>query len=133
MSFTPKQRAFIASYLNDARMNATQAARDAGYAHPESTAADLMRPSHRVRHEINRRLEESLPSEEELLSHLAALATAPEGSEWVKASDKRGAIADLLKLRGRILDRVAVTVDAPTIQDLFGLPSPSEDDSEGDE
>ena len=132
MSFTPKQRAFITAYLGDgeSRGNATASAREAGYAHPEGSAADLMLKGSKVRAEIERILEERLPSEGELFAELAWLAMAREG---VNDATKRGAITDLLKLRGRILDRVAVTVDTDRLDNLLGLTSDPSDDSEGDE
>ena len=122
--FTNKQKAFIEAYLGEARFNAVEAARLAGYTHAESSSRDLMAKGYKVRKEIERRLEEYLPSESELLAELTRLAMANPGDEWVRASDKRNALVNLLELKGRILNRVEHT---GSVKYSLNLPTPTND------
>lgn len=117
---TPKMRAFIEAYMGEARFNAVEACRIAGYAHPEASSRDLMNKSHRVREEIESRLEELLPSDNELLMELVSIAKAKHGDEWIKASDKRQAIKDLMELRGKLIHKHEVT-GASEIAAILGV------------
>ena len=127
--FTTKQRAFITAYLGEAKFNALEAARIAGYSHPRSASEDNMKPGYKVREEIERRLKEQIPSESELLAEMADLATAKHGDEWVRASDKRQALKDLLEIAGKVIQRHEVEVNsADEMRSLLGLTSKEETD-----
>jgi len=89
-----------------------------------------MRPGSKVREEIDRRLDESFPSESEMMARLGYQVLISPGDEWVSASDQRRAIELVYKLRGKVTDRVSVTVDGPSLLDLLNV---SPDDDGGDE
>ena len=87
---TLKQHAFIAAYLGDAKGNATEAARMAGYEHPIASAKDNMR-NPTIRSRVKDRVEQYAGSAEEVLTQLRDVATA----DWrdfidVLAYDKKG-------------------------------------------
>lgn len=65
---TPKQRLFIEGYLK--HWNATKAARDAGYKHPESVASDMVRTPI-IHEEIEKRLKEVAIETNEIIARLS--------------------------------------------------------------
>jgi phage terminase small subunit len=104
---TGKQRKFIDSYLGDARFNATQAARLAGYSGNDVTlgavgAENLKKPQ--IAEAIQMRLKEAQMSADEVLSELADVARADWREfvtiKWGKEGEKLEAslrLADKLK------------------------------------
>lgn len=76
-SLTGKQQAFIDAYLGEARFNATEAARLAGYEGIENTLSsvgyeNLRKPE--IASEIQRRMNEAAMSANEVLSRLSEIA-----------------------------------------------------------
>lgn len=75
--FTTKQQLWIASYLGEAKGNATEAARRAGYKNPEAASKDnLANP--RLREAIAGYVEQKFASAEEVLHELTNVGL----SEW---------------------------------------------------
>lgn len=72
---TDKQRLFVDAYLNEARGNATQAARIAGFEHPNKDGWRA-RNHPEVKKEIDRRLAENTMSANEVLYRLRIIASA---------------------------------------------------------
>jgi hypothetical protein len=87
---TPKQRAFVAAYLGDAKGVALKAARMAGYAQPVASAADNME-NPRILARISGYVAENVASPAQVLAKLAEIAFAPS-FEFVEvlARDKSG-------------------------------------------
>lgn len=87
---TLKQQRFIAAYLGEARGNATEAARIAGYAHPMQAGHRLLR-NDEIAARVKQHVEESFASADLVLAELTDVALA----EWrdfveVLAYDKQG-------------------------------------------
>jgi len=76
-SLSLRQRLFVELYLGN-RGNATNAAREAGYKHPEHNSHRLME-NDVVRREINRRVEQHAMPREEVLIRLTAIARGDMG------------------------------------------------------
>lgn len=132
-SFTTKQQAFIDAYLGDARYIARDAARAAKYKHPESSARQLMGRGHKVRKEIEERISEKIPADDELLLEMVKIAMADIGDDNVSTRDKRQAIKDLMELRGKLIHKHEVTTPEG-LREMFGLSGEdSKDDDEDDE
>lgn len=125
--FTGKQKAFIEAYLGDARYNAMEAARMAKYSNPRSASQDNMIPGYKVREEIERRLQENLPSNNELLKELTSLALATEAQDWISASDKRKAITDIISLKEKLLVHDDKAQDKATLEDLYSKDQEEDD------
>lgn len=92
---TTKQELFIAAYLGEAKGNATEAARRAGYKHPDSAATDNM-ANPRIRERITDHVEAKFASADEVLSELTDVGM----SEWrdhitLKRDPKTGDIVDV--------------------------------------
>lgn len=123
---TPKQEKFIAAYLGEARGNATQAARMAGYRGNDATLAEIGRENLR-KPGIAERIEaaraelraKAILTREEILAGLAAIARGEGDEPHVlqsgeviyappKFSDRRGALMDAAKLQGLLVDKVEV-------------------------
>lgn len=97
-----RQKAFIDAYLGAARLNATAAARIAGYRDPEQAGYENKRKQE-VRARIEERLEEEALSAGEVLAELAAVARM----DWREAVqvrlDGRGEVVEArLELRDKV-------------------------------
>lgn len=71
-----KQEAFILAYIGQARFNASEAARIAGYACPAEEGYRLLRNAH-IRARIDKYLELEALNAKEVLAELADVAKAP--------------------------------------------------------
>lgn len=74
-SLTTRQRRFVKAYVGKAEGNATEAARIAGYPHP-NTAGPRLSENDGIREAISRTLEDAAISPNEILSRLSDMATA---------------------------------------------------------
>ena len=120
---TGKLPAFVEAYVGEARFNATEAARLANYAHPESSSKDNMQhPA--VLEAIEERLEEMRAGANEVLSELTYMAFAREDDGWVRPSDKVRALELLAKFHKIYVDRVEHSGD---VEYTFNLPDPTND------
>lgn len=123
---TPKQERFVEAYLGEARGNATEAARMAGYRGNDNTlrsvgTENMAKPA--ICDRIDAAREElrakAILTREEILAGLASIARG-EGEEPhvlqsgdtvyapPKFSDRRGALMDAAKLQGLLVDKVEV-------------------------
>lgn len=86
---TNKQQAFINYYLGESKMNATDAARRAGYKHPKVQGAQNLSKLNR---EISQRMEEmkkdSIATQEELLQFMTAVTRGEETEKLVTNAGK---------------------------------------------
>lgn len=123
---TPKQEKFLHAYLGEARGNATEAARMAGYKGNDVTLASVGAENLR-KPQISERIEaaraelraKALLTREEILAGLAAIARGEgvephvlQSGETVYApprfADRRGALMDAAKLQGLLVDKVEI-------------------------
>lgn len=118
-----KLPAFVEAYVGEARFNATEAARLAGYAHPESSAGDNMQ-NPAVLEAIEERLEEMRAGANEVLAELTYMAFAREDDGWVRPSDKVRALELLAKFHKVYVERVEHT---GSVKYSLNLPTPTND------
>ena len=106
MGLTGKQKAFVEAYCGEAKGNATEAARLAGYSSPEGSAAKNMGKG-KIREAVEKRMAEvreargALTPEEchELWARMARdLSVMPK--------DRLAAVRDAAKAMGMFVDRV---------------------------
>lgn len=105
---TAKQSAFIDAYLGEAKMNATQAARIAGYKHPEAQGAENLR---KLR-----------PWIDEVMSkrHSAAIATQKEIQQFFTAVVRGEVKEEVVSNSGKILEVPASTKDRLKAAECMG-------------
>jgi len=120
---TGKLPAFVEAYVGEARFNATEAARMANYAHPESSSKDNMQ-NPRVLEAIEERLEEMRAGANEVLSELTYMAFARVDDGWVRPSDKVQALKLLMKFHKMYVDRVEHSGD---VEYSLNIPDPTND------
>lgn len=105
MALTKKRRVFVEEYLKC--WNASEAARQAGYAHPGSQGHRLLK-NVEIEAEIQRRIEEKTMSADEVLLRLAAMARADisefiadyGGIEWDKVREQGYLVKKVLHRKG---------------------------------
>ena len=100
MELTYKQRLFVAYYLGDAKGNATQAARMAGYRWPHKVAERLVGKSG-IKAAIESHLAKAAMSADEVLARLSEFAAA-DLSDYVSVSDDGEGWVDLTKTKRRL-------------------------------
>lgn len=105
---TAKQSAFIDAYLGEAKMNATQAARIAGYKHPEAQGAENLR---KLR-----------PWIDEVMSkrHSDAIATQEEIQQFFTAVVRGEVKEKVVSNSGKILEVPASTKDRLKAAECMG-------------
>ena len=97
-----RQQAFIHAYLGEARLNATEAARIAGYRDPEQAGYENRRKQE-VRARIEERLAESALAAAEVLAELAAVARMDWREALQVRVDGRGEVVEArLELRDKV-------------------------------
>lgn len=74
MDLTYKQRLFVAAYLGEANGNATEAARIAGYAHPEVIGCRLVKKSS-IRAAVSAKLNKAAMPADEVLARISQIAS----------------------------------------------------------
>lgn len=99
---TCKQRLFVSYYLGESNGNATDAARRAGFAHPNVQSARLL-VNVSIRVAIDARLDEAAIPAKEVLARLSDMAAADMG-DFVSVDKAGGFALDLkrAKLQGRL-------------------------------
>ncbi len=99
MSWTARQRRFVAFYLGEAQANATTAARLAGYANPAMEGSRLLKREH-VRAEVQKGQQtlvmDSIATREEVLSFLSGVMR----SQSERTQDRIKAAEHLAKIEG---------------------------------
>jgi hypothetical protein len=107
---TAKAKALLAAYGGEARLNLTEAARIAGYSSPATQGWSLRRkwPEEfaRVEDEFRRRL---AISDEELDEIISSLARNPKHKDHFKAVEL------VCRLKGKLSEKVHITLDRPTL------------------
>lgn len=107
---TAKAKALLAAYGGVARLNLTEAARIAGYSAPATQGWNLRRkwPEEfaRVEDEFKRRL---AISDEELDEIISNLARNPKHKDHYKAVEL------VCRLKGKLSEKVQITLDRPTL------------------
>lgn len=105
---TAKQLTFIDAYLGEAKMNATQAARIAGYKHPEAQGAENLR---KLR-----------PWIDEVMSkrHSDAIATQEEIQQFFTAVVRGEVKEEVVSNNGKILEVPASTKDRLKAAECMG-------------
>ncbi|WP_270398161.1 terminase small subunit [Ligilactobacillus ruminis] len=105
---TAKQSAFIDAYLGEAKMNATQAARIAGYKHPEAQGAENLR---KLR-----------PWIDEVMSkrHSNAIATQKEIQEFFTSVVRGEVKEEVVSSNGLVLEVPASTKDRLKAAECMG-------------
>lgn len=105
---TAKQSAFIDAYLGEAKMNATQAARIAGYKHPEAQGAENLR---KLR-----------PWIDEVMSkrHSDAIATQEEIQQFFTAVVRGEVKEEVVSSNGKVLEVPASTKDRLKAAECMG-------------
>lgn len=105
---TAKQSTFIDAYLGEAKMNATQAARIAGYKHPEAQGAENLR---KLR-----------PWIDEVMSkrHSDAIATQEEIQQFFTAVVRGEVKEEVVSNNGKILEVPASTKDRLKAAECMG-------------
>lgn len=101
---TPRQRLFVDFFLGEARLNATKAARLAGYLKPRDSGYQLLRKTPGVQAAIEERLKENTLSANAVLSEITDIA--------------RGNIADFITVGGSDLSPEAEQLIAKAMTDL---------------
>lgn len=97
-----RQKAFIEAYLGVARLNATAAARIAGYRDPEQAGYENKRKQE-VRARIEERLQEEALSKGEVLAELAAVARMNWREAVQVRLDERDEVVDArMELRDKV-------------------------------
>ena len=105
---TAKQSTFIDAYLGEAKMNAAQAARIAGYKHPESQGAENLR---KLRPYIDKVMNER---------HTEAIATQKEIQEFFTAVVRGEVKEEVVSNSGKILEVPASTKDRLKAAECMG-------------
>lgn len=105
---TAKQSTFIDAYLGEAKMNATQAARIAGYKHPEAQGAENLR---KLRPWIDKAMNER---------HTEAIATQKEIQEFFTAVVRGEVKEEVVSNNGKILEVPASTKDRLKAAECMG-------------
>lgn len=86
---TAKQSTFIDAYLGEAKMNATQAARIAGYKHPETQGAENLRKLRPYIDEVmNKRHSDAIATQEEIQKFFTSVLRGEVKEEVVSNSGK---------------------------------------------
>lgn len=86
---TAKQSTFIDAYLGEARMNAAQAARIAGYKHPETQGAENLRKLRPYIDEVmNKRHSNAIATQEEIQKFFTSVLRGEVKEEVVSNSGK---------------------------------------------
>lgn len=105
---TAKQSTFIDAYLGEAKMNATQAARIAGYKHPEAQGAENLR---KLRPYISKTMNER---------HSDAIATQKEIQEFFTSVLRGEVKEEAVSNSGKILEVPASTKDRLKAAECMG-------------
>lgn len=105
---TAKQSAFIDAYLGEAKMNATQAARIAGYKHPEVQGAENLR---KLRPYISKTMNKR---------HSDAIATQEEIQQFFTAVVRGEVKEEVVSNNGKILEVPASTKDRLKAAECMG-------------
>ena len=105
---TAKQSTFIDAYLGEAKMNATQAARIAGYKHPEVQGAENLR---KLRPYIDKAMNER---------HTDAIATQKEVQEFFTSVLRGEVKEEVVSNNGKILEVPASTKDRLKAAECMG-------------
>lgn len=105
---TAKQGAFIDAYLGEAKMNATQAARIAGYKHPEAQGAENLR---KLRPWISKVMNER---------HSDAIATQEEIQQFFTAVVRGEVKEEVVSSNGLVLEVPASTKDRLKAAECMG-------------
>lgn len=105
---TAKQSAFIDAYLGEAKMNATQAARIAGYKHPEVQGAENLR---KLRPYISKTMNKR---------HTDAIATQEEIQQFFTAVVRGEVKEEVVSNNGKILEVPASTKDRLKAAECMG-------------
>ena len=105
---TAKQSAFIDAYLGEAKMNATQAARIAGYKHPEVQGAENLR---KLRPYISKTMDER---------HTKAIATQKEVQEFFTSVLRGEVKEEVVSNNGKVLEVPASTKDRLKAAECMG-------------
>ena len=86
---TAKQSTFIDAYLGEAKMNAAQAARIAGYKHPETQGAENLRKLRPYIDEVmNKRHTDAIATQEEIQQFFTAVVRGEVKEEVVSNNGK---------------------------------------------
>lgn len=81
---TNKQQAFINYYLGESKMNATDAARRAGYKHPKVQGAqNLSKLNQEIAERMEQMKKDSIATQEELLQFMTAVTRGEETEKLV--------------------------------------------------
>jgi phage terminase small subunit len=107
---TPRAQLFLENYMGVAKLNATEAARLAGYAHPRSAAPIL-----------KRRLRQAIEEKELALAAKAKLSV--EEAESILADiarteghkDRLKAVELVLKVNGKLSEKLNINLDKPEL------------------
>lgn len=105
---TAKQSTFIDAYLGEAKMNAAQAARIAGYKHPETQGAENLR---KLRPYIDKVMSER---------HTEAIATQKEIQEFFTSVLRGEVKEEVVSNSGKILEVPASTKDRLKAAECMG-------------
>lgn len=105
---TNKQITFIDAYLGEAKMNATQAARIAGYKNPEVQGAENLR---KLRPYISKTMDER---------HTKAIATQKEVQEFFTSVLRGEVKEEVVSNNGKILEVPASTKDRLKAAECMG-------------
>lgn len=105
---TNKQITFIDAYLGEAKMNATQAARIAGYKHPEVQGAENLR---KLRAYISKTMDER---------HTKAIATQKEVQEFFTSVLRGEVKEEVVSNNGKVLEVPASTKDRLKAAECMG-------------
>lgn len=98
---TNKQQAFINYYLGESKMNATDAARRAGYKHPNKQGPEnLVKLGAQIAERMEQMKKDSIATQEELLQFMTAVT---RGEETEKLVTNAGAIVEVpVSMKDRI-------------------------------
>lgn len=105
---TAKQSTFIDAYLGEAKMNAAQAARIAGYKHPETQGAENLR---KLRPWIDKVMNER---------HSNAIATQKEIQQFFTAVVRGEVKEEVVSNNGKVLEVPASTKDRLKAAECMG-------------
>lgn len=105
---TAKQNTFIDAYLGEAKMNAAQAARIAGYKHPETQGAENLR---KLRPYIDEVMDKR---------HSNAIATQKEVQEFFTSVLRGEAKEEVVSNNGKVLEVPASTKDRLKAAECMG-------------
>lgn len=105
---TAKQNTFVDAYLGEAKMNAAQAARIAGYKHPETQGAENLR---KLRPYIDEVMDKR---------HSNAIATQKEVQEFFTSVLRGEAKEEVVSNNGKVLEVPASTKDRLKAAECMG-------------